>query len=66
MIKLLREFESRPDTGKTIIFSEFVKMLDVVAGILEEERIRFVRCKLPPISRNHISPLSSFSKTMGR
>jgi len=44
MVKLLREIEGQRDTGKTIIFSEFVKMLDVVAGILEEERIRFVRC----------------------
>ncbi|KIM23238.1 hypothetical protein M408DRAFT_332443 [Serendipita vermifera MAFF 305830] len=43
MLKLLREIEDRPDTGKTIIFSEFVKMLDVVSGILDEERITYVR-----------------------
>ena len=46
MIRLLREFEARPDTGKTIIFSEFVKMLDLVAGVLDEERIGYVRCTL--------------------
>ena len=51
MIKLLREIENRPDSGKTIIFSEFVKMLDVVAGVLEEERIRFVRCRSSDDSR---------------
>lgn len=46
MLDLLREIETRPDTGKTIIFSEFVKMLDLVSGILDEERIRYVRCEL--------------------
>lgn len=46
MLELLRNIEKRPDSGKTIIFSEFVKMLDIVAGVLKEEGMRFVRCRL--------------------
>lgn len=45
ILKLLVKIEKTPDAGKTIIFSDFVKMLDIVARVLEEERIRFVRCK---------------------
>ncbi|PVG00917.1 hypothetical protein CPB86DRAFT_753986 [Serendipita vermifera] len=43
ILKILRKIEKSPDTGKTIIFSEFVKMLDIIAGVLDEESIRYVR-----------------------
>jgi hypothetical protein len=45
ILKLLRKIEKQPDTGKTIIFSEFVKMLDIIARVLDEESIRYVRCE---------------------
>jgi SNF2 family DNA or RNA helicase len=48
MLELLRAIENQDDPGKTIIFSEFVKMLDIVAGVLKEEGMRFVRCKVLP------------------
>ena len=44
ILKLLKEIDSKPDNGKTIIFSEFTSMLDIVAAVLDEERIRYVRC----------------------
>lgn len=33
---------------KTIIFSQFTKMLDLVEPALEERGVRFVRCQFPP------------------
>lgn len=49
MLELLRAIENQHDPGKTIIFSEFVKMLDIVAGVLKEEGMRFVRCEVLPL-----------------
>ncbi|CAG7854171.1 Uncharacterized ATP-dependent helicase C582.10c [Serendipita indica DSM 11827] len=43
ILKLLKDIDSKPDNGKTIIFSEFTSMLDIVAAVLDEERIRYVR-----------------------
>jgi SNF2 family DNA or RNA helicase len=45
IIKIVVDVEKKPNPGKTIVFSDFVKMLDIVAYVLNEERIRFVRCE---------------------
>ncbi|KAG8810017.1 hypothetical protein FRC17_003133, partial [Serendipita sp. 399] len=43
IIEILHDIHGRPDTGKTIIFSEFTQMLDIIASVLNEEHIRYVR-----------------------
>jgi SNF2 family DNA or RNA helicase len=40
-------------TEKTIIFSEFVSMLDIIADCLKENGIGFVRCASFSIYANH-------------
>ncbi|KAG9053546.1 hypothetical protein FS842_007883, partial [Serendipita sp. 407] len=43
ILEILDKIHERPDTGKTIIFSEFTQMLDIIAAVLTEEGIRYVR-----------------------
>jgi SNF2 family DNA or RNA helicase len=48
ILKLLREIDDRSDgEEKTIIFSQFTSMLDLIEPFLREEGIRYVRCALP-------------------
>lgn len=45
ILKLLREIDERSDgEEKTIIFSQFTTMLDLIEPFLREEGIRYVRC----------------------
>jgi SNF2 family DNA or RNA helicase len=52
IIELLEKIESREDeTGeptneKTIVFSQFTSMLDIIEIFLKAKRIKFARCKL--------------------
>ncbi|KAF5323139.1 hypothetical protein D9611_009212 [Ephemerocybe angulata] len=43
MISILREIEEREGNEKTIIFSQFTSMLDLIEPFLEDERVRYVR-----------------------
>lgn len=46
ILKLLREIEDRSDgEEKTIIFSQFTTMLDLIEPFLREEGVRYVRCR---------------------
>ena len=46
VLKLLREIDQRSDSEeKTIIFSQFTSMLDLLEPFLRAEGIKFVRCK---------------------
>ena len=45
IMKLLREIRERPDGQKTIIFSQFTSMLDIIQPFLRNEGIKYVRCK---------------------
>jgi hypothetical protein len=53
LLELLKEINSREDdegkpTGeKTIVFSQFTTMLDVIQPFLKDAGISFVRCELP-------------------
>jgi len=45
ILKLLQDIDDRSDgEEKTIIFSQFTSMLDLIAPFLKEKGIRFVRC----------------------
>ena len=44
IVKLLRVTEERGDGEKTIIFSQFTSMLDLIEPFLRSEGIKFVRC----------------------
>jgi SNF2 family DNA or RNA helicase len=49
ILKLLKDIDKRSEsTEKTIIFSQFTSMLDLVEPFLKEKGIRFVRCELLP------------------
>lgn len=46
ILKLLQNIDDRSDgEEKTIIFSQFTSMLDLIAPFLKEKGIRFVRCR---------------------
>ena len=46
ILKLLKDVEVRSGgEEKTIVFSQFTSMLDLIEGFLKEDGIRFVRCK---------------------
>ena len=45
IIKILRDIEERGEGEKTIIFSQFTSMLDIIEPFLRKERIKFVRCE---------------------
>jgi len=53
ILELLKEINSREDdegelTGeKTIVFSQFTTMLDLIQLFLKDAGISFVRCELP-------------------
>lgn len=42
MLKILKEAIGRGE--KTIVYSQWTKMLDIVEPVLKEERISYVRC----------------------
>ncbi len=45
ILKILDEIKTRSDgVEKTIIFSQFTSMLDLIEPFLKDERIRYVRC----------------------
>ncbi|KAI8972436.1 SNF2 family N-terminal domain-containing protein [Trametes punicea] len=43
IMEILREIEERGESEKTIIFSQFTSMLDLIEPFLRKERIKFVR-----------------------
>jgi len=46
ILKLLQDIDNRSDgEEKTIIFSQFTSMLDLITPFLREKGIRFVRCR---------------------
>lgn len=45
MLKILRDIEKRDPKEKTIIFSQFTSMLDLIEPFLKDERVKFVRCE---------------------
>ena len=45
IVKILRETEERGEGEKTIIFSQFTTMLDLIEPFLRFEKIKFVRCE---------------------
>lgn len=45
ILKLLRDIEIREEGEKTIIFSQFTSMLDIIEPFLKAEGLRYVRCK---------------------
>jgi hypothetical protein len=46
ILKLLKDVEVRSGgEEKTIVFSQFTSMLDLIEGFLKEDGIRFVRCE---------------------
>jgi SNF2 family DNA or RNA helicase len=53
LLELLEEINSRendegePAGEKTIVFSQFTTMLDLIQPFLKEAGIKFVRCELP-------------------
>lgn len=48
ILKLLKEVDERSQgEEKTIIFSQFTKMLDLIEPFLKDEGIKYVRCKSP-------------------
>jgi SNF2 family DNA or RNA helicase len=50
ILKLLKDIDERSDGNeKTIIFSQFTSMLDLIMPFLREKRIRFARCRSHPV-----------------
>ena len=45
ILEILDEIESRGEGEKTIIFSQFTSMLDIIQPFLKANSIKFVRCK---------------------
>ena len=45
ILKLLKDIDARGESEKTIIFSQFTSMLDIVEPFLKAEGIRYVRCR---------------------
>jgi hypothetical protein len=46
ILQLLRKVEERSGgEEKTIVFSQFTTMLDLVQGVLKREGVRYVRCE---------------------
>lgn len=50
IMDILRDAEDRGEGEKTIIFSQFTSMLDLIEPFLRHGRVKFVRCKSPTIS----------------
>jgi SNF2 family DNA or RNA helicase len=46
-INLREDDEGEPTGEKTIVFSQFTTMLDLIQPFLREAGIAFVRCELP-------------------
>lgn len=47
VLKLLRQIDERSDSEeKTIVFSQFTSMLDLLEPFLQDEGIRYVRCEI--------------------
>ena len=46
ILELLGKVDERDDEEKTIIFSQFTSMLDLIQPFLKAEGIRHVRCEL--------------------
>ena len=47
ILELLEEIEERGEEEKTIIFSQFTSMLDLIEPFLKAKGIKYVRCKWP-------------------
>lgn len=46
ILMILKEIDERSDASeKTIIFSQFTSMLDLLEPFLDKEGVKFVRCK---------------------
>lgn len=46
ILELLRKVDERDDAEKTIIFSQFTSMLDLIQPFLKDQGIKHVRCEL--------------------
>jgi SNF2 family DNA or RNA helicase len=54
VLKLLGDIKARSNAEeKTIIFSQFTSMLDLIQPFLRKRGIRFVRCKWCHVSKTH-------------
>lgn len=59
ILNLLRDIDERSDSQeKTIIFSQFTSMLDLIEPFLREKGIKYVRCEFTMIGRNAPSTLT--------
>jgi SNF2 family DNA or RNA helicase len=57
ILKLLKEVDERSQgEEKTIVFSQFTKMLDLIEPFLNEKGIKYVRCK-SSLSRSKVTRL---------
>jgi SNF2 family DNA or RNA helicase len=45
VLKLLKNIEDRGEGEKTIVFSQFTSMLDVIQPFLKDAGIKYVRCE---------------------
>ena len=45
MLELLRKIQKRDSEEKTIVFSQFTSMLDLIQPFLKAEGISYVRCE---------------------
>lgn len=45
ILELLAEIEERGNGEKTIIFSQFTSMLDILEPFLKAQQIKYVRCE---------------------
>jgi len=59
ILNLLRDIDERSDSQeKTIIFSQFTSMLDLIEPFLREKGIKYVRCEFTMIGCNVPSTLT--------
>jgi SNF2 family DNA or RNA helicase len=75
LLQLLKEINAREDEEgelageKTIVFSQFTSMLDLIQPFLKDAGIAFVRCRLLLLSRFKTTivtdPRFATTKTMG-
>jgi SNF2 family DNA or RNA helicase len=45
VLKLLRDIEDRGEGEKTIVFSQFTSMLDLIQSFLKDAGLKYVRCE---------------------
>lgn len=65
ILELLVNIDVRDDEEKTIIFSQFTSMLDLIQPFLRAEGIKHVRCEFSVYLRN-VCRADDSGQTMGR